>query len=410
MAHSSRPWNRRRFLGATLAGSAAALAARKASAALVGANDRIRVGVTGTGGRARALMRQLTEIPGCQLVAVSDVYEPRMLEAAEIAGPAAVRHADYRRLLDDKEIDAVLVGSPDHWHVPMTRDALAAGKDVYLEKPVSRTLEDGEALLKLAAGTKQVVQTGTQQRSWEHFRLGKQIVDSGKLGQITFVHTYWHQRMGTGPWPAIETAKLDWKAWLGTAPDRPFDVQRFLRWRHFRDYGGGVLTDLLTHWIDVVHWYLGVDGPASAVTTAANYRVKTIEWPDTVTSTLQYPGDFMVTHTGTYCSTIDDGGLEFRGDEATLKIDRERLAVYSEDSRKGQPWRHTPDPEVLVRSIRDGSTDHLANWLDCIRSRKAPNAPIPAGVAAARAAHVANRSLLAGGARVRVDGGTIEKA
>lgn len=410
MAHRPSPWNRRRFLGAAVAGGALGLASRPARATVVGASDRVRIGVAGTGGRARSLMRQLKELPGCEIVAVSDVYEPRLLEAAAIAGGAVGKHADYRRLLDDKSIDAVLVGSPDHWHLPMTRDALAAGKDVYLEKPVSRTLADGEALSRLAAESKQVVQTGMQQRSWEHFRLGKQIVDSGKLGQVTFVHTYWHQHMDDGPMPAVDAAKLDWKAWLGSAPDRPFDAQRFFEWRHFRDYGGGVLTDLLTHWIDVVHWYLEVDGPRAAVATGANYRIRSIEWPDTITATLEYPKDFMVTHTGTYCSSIDDGGLEFRGDRATLKIDRERLAVYSEASRKGQPWRHTPEPEMLVRSVADGSAAHLANWLDCVRSRRAPNAPVAAGVAAARAAHVANQSLLAGGARVRVSGATIERA
>ena len=119
----------------------------------------------------------------------------------------------------------------------------------------------------------------------------------------------------------------------------------------------------------------------------------------------------MVTHTGTYASTIDDGGLEFRGDEATLKIDRERLAVYSESSRKGQPWRQTPEPEILVRSQADGTSTHLANWLDCIRSRRTPNAPMQVGVEAARAAHVANQSLLAG-ARVRWNAaeGKVEKA
>jgi predicted dehydrogenase len=408
MADSPRPWQRRRFLGTTLWGGAAAVAARPARAQVQGANDRIRVGVIGTGGRARHLMRLLKELPGCQLVAVSDVYEPRLLEAAEIAEPSAAKHADYRRLLDDKEIQAVLIGSPDHWHLDMTKAALAASKDVYLEKPVSRTLEDGEALLKATAGTKQVVQTGTQQRSWEHFKLGKQIVDSGKLGRITFVHTYWHQRMGTGPLPEVDLAKLDWKSWLGPAPERPWAADRFFRWRHFKDYGGGVLTDLLTHWIDVVHWYMGTSAPTSAVTTAANYRVKTIEWPDTVTATLQYP-EFMVTHTGTYASTIDDGGLEFRGDQATLKVDRERLAVYSEDSRKGQPWRHTPEPELFVRSLADGSSAHLQNWLDCIRSRKEPTAPVPAGVAAARAGHIANQSYLAG-SRLRVSGTAIEKA
>jgi len=173
-----------------------------------------------------------------------------------------------------------------------------------------------------------------------------------------------------------------------------------------------VLTDLLTHWIDVVHWYLGVDTPQTAVTTAANYRIKTIEWPDTVTATLVYPREFMVTHTGTYASTIDDGGLEFRGDQATLKIDRERLLVYSEDSRKGQPFRNTPEPEIVVRSEADGTASHLRNWLDCIRSRQAPNAPVRVGVPAARAAHIANQSLLEGGTRVRWNAaaGVVEKA
>jgi predicted dehydrogenase len=400
---SGKPWDRRRFLGTTLAsGATLAFGSRLAAAAVRGANDRIRIGAIGTGGRCRYLMRLLNDLPGCELVAVSDVYEPRMLEAAEIAGPGAAKHADFRRILDDAEVDAVVVGAPDHWHLKMAEAALAAGKDVYLEKPISHTLEDGDALLKLAAGTKQVVQTGTQQRSWEHFVLGKQIVDSGKLGQVTFVHTYWHQRMLPGSWPEVDQTKLDWRSWLGPARDQPWSAERFFRWRHFRDFGGGVLTDLLTHWIDVVHWYLDVAAPLSATTTGANYRLRTLEWPDTITATLEYPEDFMVTHTGSYASSIDDGGLEFRGDQATLKIDRERLALYSEASREGQPWRNTPEPEILVRSLGDGTRTHLANWLDCIRSRQSPAAPIPRGVEAARAAHIANQSLLRG-TRVRFD-------
>jgi predicted dehydrogenase len=400
MTPKSASWNRRRFLGTTLGGAALALRPTLTSAAALGANDRIRIGVVGTGGRARYLMRLLKDLPGCALVAVSDVYEPRLLEAAEIAEAGAAKHADYRRVLDDKDVHAVVIGSPDHWHLKMATDAVGAGKDVYLEKPISRTLEEGDTFLKLAEGQKQVVQTGTQQRSWEHFALGKQIVDSGKLGQVTFVHTYWHQRMGIGPWPEVDLAKLDWKAWLGPAPDQPFQPERFFRWRHFRDFGGGVLTDLLTHWIDVVHWYLGVTTPQAAVVSSAKYRIKTMDWPDTVTATLEYPKDFMVTHTGTYASSIDDGGLEFRGDRATLKVDRERLAVYSEESRKGQPWRNTPEPEIFVRSQADGTSTHLRNWLDCIRSRQAPTAPLRVGVDAARAAHIANQSLLAG-SRVR---------
>jgi predicted dehydrogenase len=154
---------------------------------------------------------------------------------------------------------------------------------------------------------------------------------------------------------------------------------------------------------------MGVDAPLTAVTTGRNYLMKAWEWPDAVTATLEYPKDFMVTHTGTYGSSIDDGGLEFRGDQATLKIDRERLLVFNEDSRKSG-FRNTPEPEIQVRSQGDGSVSHLRNWLDCIRSRKTPNAPVLVGHRAVRAAQIANAALGLG-ARVRFDEktGKVEK-
>jgi len=393
---------RRRFVATALgAGTGLVVGWQPAPASALGANDRIRIGVLGTGGRARDLMRKLKDLPGQEVVAVCDVYEPRMLEAAEIAGGRAVKVPDYRRVLDDKDVHAVLIGAPDHWHKTMTLDAVAAGKDVYVEKPVAHSIDEGAAMVSAVEASRQVVQTGTQQRSWDHWILGKQILDSGKLGRVTFVNTYWYQLRSTQPLPEVDVARLDWKRWLGPARDQPFDAERFLRWRHFKDFGGGVLTDLLTHWIDVVHWYMGVDTPLSAVTTGRNYLMKTWEWPDAVTATLEYPKDFMVTHTGTYGSSIDDGGLEFRGDRGTLKIDRERLVVLSEASKKpGSPF--TPEPEMQVRSLGDGSVSHLGNWLECIRSRRAPNAPMRAGHLAARAAQIANAAL-AMGARVRFD-------
>jgi predicted dehydrogenase len=393
---------RRRFLEAAGGAAAGALfAPRFASARVLGANDRIRVGVLGTGGRAQYLMRLLKPLAGVDIVAVSDVYEPRLHEAADLAGGAAVLQvADYRRILDDKTIDAVLIGAPDHWHKTMVLESLAAGKDVYVEKPVSHSLEEGVEMVKAVEASRQVVQTGTQQRSWDHWILAKQIVDSGKLGQITFVQTYWYQRMGLGDLPAVEQDKLDWKRWLGSAPEKPWSAERFLRWRHFKDYGGGVMTDLFTHWVDVVHWYMGVSAPMSAITTAANYRIKTFEWPDTVTATLEYPKGFMVTHTGTYSSSIDDGGLEFRGDKGTLKIDRSRLLLFSEESRSRPGSGNPPEPEIVVRSQGDGTVAHLQNWLECMRSRKTPNASMRVGHEAVRAAHIANASLVQG-VRVR---------
>jgi predicted dehydrogenase len=359
------------------------------------ANDRIRVGVIGTGGRARGLMTLLNKLPGNEMVAVCDVYEPRLLQAAEIAGANAGTFTDYRRILDDRQIDAVVIGTPDHWHKSIALDAVAAGKDVYVEKPVSHDIGEGAEMVKAIEASKQIVQTGTQQRSWDHWVLGKQIVDSGRLGQITFVQTYWYQHATAGNYRAVSLDKLDWKRWLGPAPDQPFRPERFYQWRHFWDFGGGCLTDLMTHWIDVVHWYMDVEAPLSAAAAGHNYNIKLWEAPDTVTATLEFPRNFMTAYLGTYVSKVDDGGLEFRGDKGTLKIDRARLAFYR-DAAAWAPGTHTPEPEIFVRSSGDGTLTHLANWLDCIRTRKTPNAHIRVGHQAARTAHLANAALRAG--------------
>jgi predicted dehydrogenase len=387
--------SRRAFLTTA---SGVAVGSRLAAASAQGANDRVRIGIIGTGGRARGLMNHLKTIAGAEMVALCDVFEPRLLQAAEIA-PAARKLDDYRRILDDGGIDAVLIGAPDHWHRRMTLDAVAAGKDVYVEKPVSHTIEEGAEMVKAIEASKQIVQTGTQQRSWDHFVKGREIVQSGRLGQITFVHAYWYQHMRAGQWPPAQPADLDWQRWLGPAPDQPFRPERFYQWRHYWDFGGGCLTDLLTHWIDVVHWYMNVEAPLSAYSSGKNYNLRTWEAPDTVTATLEYPNDFTCAYLGTYVSRVDDGGLEFRGDLGTLKINRAGLALYKDDAPyvKGTL---TPAPELVIPSTADGSIAHLQNWIDCVRSRRTPNAPIRAGHHAARAGQLANASLRAG-ARVR---------
>jgi predicted dehydrogenase len=219
--------------------------------------------------------------------------------------------------------------------------------------------------------------------------LGKQIVDSGRLGQINFVYTFWYQNY-TLPadwrdWRGIQPEKLNWKQWLGSAPDQPFAPEKYILWRWYWDFGGGALTDLMTHWIDVIQWYMGTPAPVTAVTHGNRYT-QSWDCPDTITCVLEYPKNYTVTYNGSMASGVDDGGIEFRGTKGTLKIDRERLAFYSETSK-------SPEPEILVRSLRDGTIAHLSNFLECVRSRKAPTANIRVAHEAARASHLGNLSL-----------------
>jgi predicted dehydrogenase len=389
--------SRRDFLkDSALAGAGLAVMGGLAPARVLGANDKIRVGVLGSGGRAQYVMKLFKKFPEVEIVAVCDVYEPRRQQALETAEPGAQETVEYHEILDRKDVDAVLIGSPDHWHKQMLIDSVRAGKDAYIEKPIMHSIEEGLEMVRAVEESGRIVQTGTQQRSWDHYILGKHIVDSGKLGNVTFVHTYWYQNYGHWEQPArpIDTSKLDWKRWLGSAPDQPFSDFKYRLWRHYWDFGGGILTDLLTHWIDVIQWYMGQSAPLTATTTGQLYDFK---WdaPDTITSVYEFPGNFMVAFTGAYNHSVDDGGIEFRGSQATLKIDREHLAVYSED-QKWVPGTMEPEPEIFVRSEHDGTLDNVGNFLDCVRSRKTPNANIHVGFEAARTSWLGNIALKRG--------------
>ena len=390
---------RREFLKDTAAGAATVAAfGGFAPAHVLGANDKIRVGVLGTGERAQYLMTLFQKSPSAEIVAVCDVYGPRRAEGLKIAGTSAQAHPDYREVLDRKDVDAVIIGSPDHWHRPMLLDAVRAGKDVYLEKPICHSIEEGAEMVRAVEETMRVVQTGTQQRSWDHYILGKQIVDSGKLGKITFVHTYWYQNYFVpADWNSlqeIDAAQLDWKKFLGGAPDQAFTPEKFIWWRFYWDFGGGILTYLFTHWIDVIQWYMGQAAPKTATTTGELYLMKW-DCPDTITAVYEFPGDFTVTFTGALSNSIDDGGIEFRGTQATLKVDREHLAVYPEGARS-VPSSNAPEPEMFVRARRDGTLEHVKNFLDCMRTRKTPNASIQVGFEAARTSWLGNIAMKRG--------------
>jgi predicted dehydrogenase len=362
-----------------------------ASTRVLGANDTLRVGIIGAGGRMNELLNSADKAGGYQLVAVSDVYGPRCDAVKQRpTGGAVTIHANYHEVLEQK-LDAVLIASPDHWHVRMAVDAIASGKDVYLEKPVTHTLEEGATLTKAVRSSKQILQCGMQQRSWSHFRDAVDLIQGGSLGRVPQVRTYWWQNYAA--WnqrKAVDVQALDWKQWLGGAPEQPFSEEKFYRWRWFWNFGGGAMTDLFTHWIDVVHWAMKSDTPKDVQMLGDKYVFEQWDCPDTVQAAVRYPG-FNVVYEGMMASSIDDGGLEFRGTEATLKLNRGGFGVYHEGVTE------RVNPVMRAESFQDGTITHMENFFDCVRSRKEPNAPVETGISAARAGHIANLAYRRGG-------------
>ena len=368
--------DRRSFL---IAGGLTALASTR----VLGANDTLRVGVIGAGGRMNDLLNAADKAGNYQIAAVSDVYAPRRDAVKQRSNGTATTHVDYRELLD-QPLDVVIIASPDHWHVRMAVDAIAAGKDVYLEKPVTHTVEEGATLTHAVRSSKKILQCGMQQRSWSHFRDAVELIQGGSLGRVPQVRTYWWQNyLGWRNRKAVDAQALDWKRWLGGAPDQPFSEEKFYVWRWYWNFGGGAMTDLFTHWIDVAHWAMKSDLPTHAQILADKSIFTQWDCPDTIQAAVRYPG-FDVVYEGMMASSIDDGGLEFRGTEATLKINRSGFAVY----REGVSGRE--NPVVKADSFRDGTIDHMQNFFDCVKSRKEPNAPVETGVAAARAGQIVN--------------------
>jgi predicted dehydrogenase len=323
------------------------------------------------------------------------VYEPRLREAAGRHAPRARQYTDYRQLLDQQDIDAVVIGSPDHWHAQMTIDAVQAGKDVYLEKPVTHSLEEAEPLQRAVEETGRVVQTGMQQRSWPHFQEAKSLIETGELGKITLVKTFWYQsylRRADVSSREVNESQLNWKDWLGSAPEQPFNADRFFNWRWFWDFGGGALTDLFSHWVDVVHWYMGEDTPELVQAMGAVHLLDHLECPDTLSASLIYPGAFTVLYAGSMIGYLEGGGMVFRGTEGMLSLNRGRYILYPEHTDYTDNSDNDRASKV-VESQGEGTLDHLRNFLECVRSRGVPNAPITAGIAAARAGQLANQAL-----------------
>ncbi len=409
--------SRRDFLNTVTAATAAtALSSRR----VLGAADRVRLGVVGCGSRGVGDMNNFQKLGNVDVVALCDVYGAQMDRAKQTASNAKT-FKDHRQLLEMKDLDAVLIGVPDHWHKAITIDALNAGKDVYVEKPLTLRFEEGPEIVKAARLNTRICQVGMQQRSGRHYLQAKQeYFDTGKLGKITLVRTWWHGNgfhLRKAP-PSLQTqpADLDWGRFLGPLKWRDYDGQQYFNWRAYLDYGGGQVTDLFTHWIDVVHMFMGDDIPVAASASGGVYKYKDGRTaPDTINVLLEYPSQFTATFEATLVPGITGAAIEFCGTEGRLWISRARYEYYavpppatgpapvpaqgaggpsSQTAKPAPPQRPSAPPPVIVQASGNMDQDHMQNFLDCVRSRKTPNGDVLVGHRSAQASHLGNLAYL----------------
>ncbi|PYT20827.1 MAG: gfo/Idh/MocA family oxidoreductase, partial [Acidobacteria bacterium] len=356
--------DRRKFITSSLALAAAPLFVSRSA---WGANERLAYGLIGAGGRGRYLNRNFQKL-GAECVAVCDVYEPYVQMALKDS-TGAKSYLDYHDLLHQDGIDAVVIATPDHQHYPCLQAALDAKKDVYLEKPMSHSLEESRKIVNAVRKTKQIVQVGMQRRSAEPIIKAKQLVDSGILGRISMVKPQWNWNIAKELNNSPLEGKLDWQRFLGPAKDRELQPMRFRNWRYFWDYSGGNMTDQGTHLMDVVQWFTNSGPPRSAVCYGRVEKMIGAETPDEFCAVFEYP-DFMATWTLNYCNSYDNGwSIQFQGDKGTLILDEDGYRVWKE------PWKDNREPaEKMEAQVPIES--HIQNFLDCVKSRQQPNATV----------------------------------
>jgi predicted dehydrogenase len=367
---------------------AAALTALSYSRVL-GANDRIQFGLIGCGERGLYVASFFQKTGEVDVRAVCDVFGDHTDKGVAQA-PGAQPFADHRRLLEIAGLDAVLIATPDHWHKAIAIDALNAGKDAYVEKPLTRLREEGPEIVRAARVNNRVCQVGMQQRSGQvYLEARERFVRSGMLGKISHVDCVWHGGANrTLPTePAQKPANLDWVRFLGPLKYRDWNPAQYLDFRAFLDFGGGKLTDFGAHWLDVAHMFMDQDAPLSAVAAGGVYydRHDGRTAPDTISALFEYPGSFTVSFISLAVDNGPEYHVEFLGSAGRLFVNRNRYEFRA--AEKGA------EP-VIQRFPGDITDQHVRNFLDCCRSRKQPNADVYIGHRAAQAALLANQSYL----------------
>ena len=412
---AKHPLSRRRFLQLGSGAIAATTVAKNilqphllsASPRPVAPSDTVRFASIGTGIRGCEHLQASLLVPGVQCVGVCDLYDSRHTAAQEaVKNPSVPATRDYRSILDRKDVDAVIIATMDHNHRRIFEDAVAAGKDVYCEKPMSHTVEDGFSMVDAAQKNKRMVAVGSQRVSSILYAKAKEIYDSGKLGDVFCINAYWDRNSPSGAWvypipPDASEKTIDWNAFLGNAPKRPFDPIRFFRWRCYTDYGEGLGGDLFVHLLSGIHFISSTNQPAlRAVSSGGLFHFKdNREFPDLIETMYDYP-NFRVT---LRCNLNNNGGefIAFYGNKGTLIIKDSTLTYKPEDVRPepegysvfGWPkalrdqyfkeWEEQhPEPKPLdwksdeqgesygVPAGYNDTADHQANFFNAVRTRK----------------------------------------
>jgi len=393
-----KPITRREFTRTLAAvGTTAALSSFR----VFGANDRVRLGFIGVGNRGDQVLDAFLKQSDAEVVAVCDIYEPYLDFAAQKIGTSPRRFKDYRKLLELKDVDAVVISTPDHWHALQTIQACETGKDVYVEKPVSLRVAEGRAMVQAVKHNKRICQAGLQRRSSAMCREMAEFIRGGGLGKVTAVRCFHVQNewpKGIGDLPDSEPLPgLDWEAWLGPARKVPYNRNRGLyRFRWFYDYSGGQITNMGVHYLDVTHWTLGLNAPLAVTAMGGNFAVEdNREIPDTLEALWHYPGGTLVTFTQFNANGAGAAAkpceIEFRGTKGTLYFRSNGWEVVPENITPNEfpcrmptnrsaerGWRTGQAPMIEPKKVsgRADTADHARNFLNCVKSRAACNSDI----------------------------------
>lgn len=416
---------RRQFMERS-AGTTAALNLVRGSqtAAQTPPSDGIGVAVIGAGIRGVELIQATLEIPGVEVRAAADLYDGHLQRVKELTQNRAETTRDYRPLLQRKDIDAVVIATPDHWHKPQVVEALQAGKDVYCEKPLTWRPEEGAEIIAAAKRTGKLVQVGSQFRSMPVSEKARELIRSGALGKITMIKGWEHRNTPMGAWvypipPDASPQTIDWEQFLGPAPKSPFSLERFFRWRCWWDYSGGVATDLFVHYLTAIHYLTGATMPRTAVASGGLYRwTDGRDVPDQLTALYDY-GDFTVNLYVNLNSAQGSSGIIIMGAEGNLDYNPRRL-IFTPDkprqsfryalnswpralteswskeqklARDGAPWEAAgwePGQQIFETFGEESTGAHLRAFFNSMRSRQPSVEDAEMGNNAALAAHMAN--------------------